>query len=63
MKLITLKRNDFIIRAMSPVILNLIYIIKYQTFCIVAKKVSRQCIHIYIFALFSNLKCHIKINH
>ncbi|KAL6264364.1 hypothetical protein P5V15_004476 [Pogonomyrmex californicus] len=45
--LITLKRNiNIMIKFLSPIILCIIYIIKYQTFCIVARKIKHLMDHV-----------------
>ncbi|XP_011861330.1 PREDICTED: uncharacterized protein LOC105558329 [Vollenhovia emeryi] len=45
-KFITLEQRDVMIKLLSPIVLCLIYIIKYQTFCIVAKKLRSLMKHI-----------------
>ncbi|XP_070510855.1 uncharacterized protein [Cardiocondyla obscurior] len=45
-KLISLRRRDVILKLLSPIIICVIYIIKYQTFCIVANKIRYLMRHV-----------------
>ncbi|XP_024871340.1 uncharacterized protein LOC112454276 [Temnothorax curvispinosus] len=45
-KLMSLKQNDVMLKVLSPIIICFIYIIKYQTFCIVARKIRYLMDHV-----------------
>ncbi|XP_077258717.1 uncharacterized protein LOC143895477 [Temnothorax americanus] len=45
-KLMSLKQNDVMLKVLSPIIICFIYIIKYQTFCIVARKIKYLMDHV-----------------